>query len=115
MKSSIDPQRAAKLIRMLSSSNDGEVVTAARMLCKMDIHKVAERIEGGADNSGDEDLIAEIDELRDEVRSLRAELRTATPNKIECVVCKKAFVAGRSDAKTCSSRCRTALHRQRTG
>jgi hypothetical protein len=39
--------RAAKLIRMLSSPSDGEVLSAARALCRMGIHDVAERVEKG--------------------------------------------------------------------
>lgn len=31
----------------------------------------------------------------------------------ECEVCKKWFIAGKSDNKICSSRCRTRKHRQR--
>jgi hypothetical protein len=39
--------RAAKLIRMLSSPSDSEVLSAARALCRMGIHDVAERVENG--------------------------------------------------------------------
>jgi len=34
---------------------------------------------------------------------------------VVCANCKRKFFATRADAKTCSSKCRTALHRKRTG
>lgn len=40
-------ERAAKLILMLSSDNDGEVINAARMLTKMGIHEIADLIRAG--------------------------------------------------------------------
>jgi len=43
----IDQDKAAKLIRMLSSPNEGEVLNAARLLNKMDIHAVANLVNGG--------------------------------------------------------------------
>ena len=49
--------------------------------------------------------------FKGEMLALQAELQRANPSKFRCVVCKEAFVAGRSDAKTCSPRCRMALHR----
>jgi predicted nucleic acid-binding Zn ribbon protein len=39
--------------------------------------------------------------------------RTATDREKTCEVCAKEFVAKRSDAKTCSARCRQTLRRQR--
>lgn len=38
----IDTVRVAKLIKMLSSNNDCEVLSAARLLTKMGIHEVAD-------------------------------------------------------------------------
>lgn len=43
----IDTDRAAKLILMLSSDADGEVLNAARMLKKMGLHEIAELIRHG--------------------------------------------------------------------
>jgi hypothetical protein len=37
--------KVAKLVRMLSSPNEGEVVSAARILTRMGIHKIAARLE----------------------------------------------------------------------
>jgi hypothetical protein len=111
----IDASKAAKLIRMLSSPNQGEVINAARMLCKMDIHKVAARIETGSSTVYDQ---ADNDDLRDEVERLEEVIRRMNRSidkrvtKATCVVCKHVFLAGRSDAKTCSPKCRTARHRQ---
>jgi hypothetical protein len=113
----MDPTKAAKLIRMLSSSNDGEVLNAARLLTKMDIHKVAERVEVSA-----ETVIrytqprrtrarAEIDRLSRLVDDLQSQLAKFTYRC--CLICDKPFVAGRSDASTCSPRCRIKLHRTR--
>jgi hypothetical protein len=44
----MDRPRAAKLIRMLSSPSDGEVLSAARALCRMGIYDVAERVANGS-------------------------------------------------------------------
>jgi hypothetical protein len=38
---------------------------------------------------------------------------TRLPPRV-CAVCSQLFVAGRADARTCSSRCRTALHRRKS-
>ena len=49
----MNADKVGKLIRMLSSSNDGEVVAAARALMRTlesegsDIHDLAARVEGG--------------------------------------------------------------------
>jgi hypothetical protein len=49
----MNADRVGKLIRMLSSSNDGEVIAAARALMRTlesegsDIHDLAARVEGG--------------------------------------------------------------------
>jgi hypothetical protein len=115
----VDHVKAAKLIRMLSSSNEGEVLAAARALCRMDIHKVAERIENG---SGMETATrytrprrtkaqAEIARLSRQVEELQGRLARFLYRN--CLVCGEPFVAGRADATTCSPRCRTRLHRSR--
>jgi hypothetical protein len=44
----IDAARAVKLVRMLSSPNDHEVLAAARLLTKMGIHEVADGVERGS-------------------------------------------------------------------
>jgi hypothetical protein len=44
----------------------------------------------------------------------RAAYRPVTNDPRSCTVCGTAFVPKRSDAKTCSPRCRTAAHRART-
>jgi hypothetical protein len=111
--------KAAKLIRMLSSSNQGEVLAAARALCRMGIHDVAERIEDG---QRVETVIryarprrtkakAEIARLSALVERLQSELGRFTYRC--CLVCDTPFVAGRSNATTCSAKCRIRLHRQR--
>ncbi len=47
-----------------------------------------------------------------EIASLKAQL-AAAPRGFSrtCAACGKPFVASRPDAKTCSVRCRVALHR----
>src|SRR3981189_2214631 len=96
--------KAAKLIRMLSSSNEGEVISAARALCRMGIHDVAERMEKGA-----ETVIRYVSQPRRtraagieiaRLTALVAELQSELIrfNRRCCVVCDKPFVAGRADA-----------------
>ena len=111
----MDHAKAAKLIRMLSSPNQGEVLAAARALCRMDIHKVAERVETGMETviryarprrTKAKTEIARLSQLVEELQS-----RLAKFVYRNCLVCGEPFVAGRSDASTCSQRCRTALHR----
>jgi hypothetical protein len=99
----MDKVRAAKLIRMLSSSNEGEVLNAARLLTRMDIYAVAEAVEGGGWSN-------EVALLSGEIERLQAQLAAIAPR--HCVVCGEVF-AGRRDAVTCSPRCRVRLHRQR--
>ena len=41
----MDRTKAAKLIRMLSSDHDGEVIAAAKALCRMGVHDVANAME----------------------------------------------------------------------
>jgi hypothetical protein len=111
----MDRRRAAKLIRMLSSSNQGEVTAAARALVRMDIHKVADLIEHH------EPIVVrmlprqtparrEIVRLNALVKELQAEAAALCKVTRPCAFCGDPFV-GRSDAMTCSSSCRTALHR----
>ena len=52
----------------------------------------------------------EADRLRRELRGLHKTIEKRV-TKARCVVSKRGFIAGRSDAKTCSSKCRSALHR----
>lgn len=110
----MDTARAAKLIRMLSSDHDGEVIAAARKLCQMGIHEIAETVErprGGAEPlQAALDLIAEqkIKRLQAEVRSLKKQLKVGL---IRCLACGTEFRASRSDAVTCSARCRKRLQR----
>jgi hypothetical protein len=121
----MDTEKVAKLIRMLSSANDGEVLNAARALNRMGIHDVSERLEGG----GGFDFAAFIRnslrrtqppgaKAKAEIARLSAlveelQLQLAKFSNRRCVVCEKPFVAARSDAATCSPRCRVKLHRKR--
>lgn len=125
--------KTAKLIRMLSSPNQGEVLAAAHMLCKVGIHDVAAAVESGGHRGmtyqeGFED--GRADGLRWRPRRTRARIEIERLNeKVEelqgllakfitrpCMICGKPFVSGRADATTCSPRCRTRLHRrQRNG
>ena len=108
--------RAAKLIRMLSSPSDGEVLSAARALCRMGIHDVAERVENGPKletairyaRPRQTREIARLSRLVEELQSQVARFAFRS-----CLVCGKPFRAGRADASTCSARCRTRLCRHR--
>jgi uncharacterized paraquat-inducible protein A len=121
----MDSEKAAKLIRMLSSTNDGEVLNAARALQRMGVHDVAERIEEGEgfdfaafirnsvrrSEAPGSKAKAEIARLMARVEELESQL--AKFGNRHCVVCGKPFVARRSDAATCSPRCRVRLHRNK--
>src|SRR5580692_10012805 len=104
--------RAAKLIRMLSSPSDGEVLSAARALCRMGIHDVAERVENGPKfepairyaRPRQTREIARLSRLVEELQSQVARFVFRSS-----LVCGKPFRAGRADASTCSARCRTRL------
>ena len=104
--------RAAKLIRML----DGEVLSAARALCRIGIHDVAERVENGPKfetgiryaRPRQTREIARLSRLVEELQSQVARFAFRS-----CLVCGKPFRAGRADASTCSARCRTRLCRHR--
>ena len=85
--------KVAKLVRMLSSPNDGEVINAARTLTRLGIHKIAARLEAP---------------------EALAVLRNSTRGRLRCRVCGTRF-NGRSDAKACSVVCRVKYHRQRRG
>ena len=74
------------------------------------------------------DVLAERDQLKTEVGSLRAELDHVKAHRqqeqqrpakmgheVNCASCGRPFVPSRSDAKTCSNTCRQALHRSRNG
>ena len=106
--------RAAKLIRML----DGEVLSAARALCRIGIHDVAERVENGPKletairyaRPRQTREIARLSRLVEELQSQVARFAFRS-----CLVCGKPFRAGRADASTCSARCRTRLCRHRKG
>jgi hypothetical protein len=87
----MDWLKVAKLVRLLSSPNDGEVINAARCLTRLDIHKIAARLEAP---------------------EVLAVLRTKPRGRLRCRVCGVRFNA-RSDAKTCSAACRVKSHRQR--
>ena len=87
----MDWLRVAKLVRMLASPSDDEVINAARSLTRLDIHKIAARLEAP---------------------EVLAVLRTRTRGRLRCRVCGARFNA-RSDAKTCSAVCRVKYHRQR--
>ena len=52
MTENLDTSRVAKLVRMLSSPNHGEVANAAAQLCKFDIHRIAELIEDSGASKG---------------------------------------------------------------
>lgn len=164
----MNTNKAAKLIRMLSSTADGEVLAAARQLNAMGIHEIAGRIENsetatrngvplddpdqflaGLDRRTDQFIsqykkwdawakshLAENKRLAANNKCLREELdrlvkshlaetdrlgalagdlklRLAKFRERACVVCGISFLAGRSDATTCSPRCRVALHRRK--
>jgi hypothetical protein len=87
----MDWLKVAKLVRMLASPSDGEVINAARSLTRLDIHKIAARLEAP---------------------EVLAVLRTRARGRLRCRVCGVRFDA-RSDAKTCSAVCRVKYHRQR--
>ena len=82
--------RAAKLIRML----DGEVLSAARALCRMGIHDVAERVENGPKfetairyaRPRQTREIARLSRLVEELQSQVARFAFRS-----CLVCDKAF------------------------
>jgi predicted nucleic acid-binding Zn ribbon protein len=47
-------------------------------------------------------------------RNTRNKLRRRVEHEpITCIVCEQEFIPKRSDAKTCSNKCRQALHRER--
>ena len=100
--------RAAKLIRMLSSPSDSEVLSAARALCRMGIHDVAERVENGPKyetairyaRPRQTREIARLSRLVEELQSQVARFAFRS-----CLVCGEPFRAGRADASTCSARC----------
>ena len=103
-------------IRMLSSPSDSEVLSAARALCRMGIHDVAERVENGPKfetairyaRPRQTREIARLSRLVEELQSQVARFAFRS-----CLVCGKPFRAGRADASTCSARCRTRLCRHR--
>ena len=99
----IDYERAVKFILMLSSSYDQEVLLSARKLVEMDIHEIAKAIQ--ISNYQDHD---ELERLLEENARLKADLAKYT--RI-CIVCGSTFLAQRSDAKTCSMKCRGELFR----
>jgi hypothetical protein len=86
----MDWLKVAKLVRMLSSPNDGEVINAARCLARLGIHKIAARLEAP---------------------EVLAVLRAKPRGRLRCRVCGIRFNA-RSDAKTCLAVCRIKYHRQ---
>jgi hypothetical protein len=86
----MDWLKVAKLVRMLSSPNEGEVLNAARMLTRLGIHKIAARLQ---------------------VPEAMASIRNRSPGNRCCCVCGRLF-NGRIDAKTCSPACRAKRHRQ---
>jgi hypothetical protein len=160
MEIGMNTEKAAKLIRMLSSDNDGEVLAAARQLAKIGVHEVAERVAQSVTASGNGVFIDSLDRATDQFLSeykkwerhtkflmtalghsntenkrLRDELECLVKNHLAeterlialadhlrsklaklaeriCLMCGGSFVARRSDATTCSPRCRTAVHRR---
>jgi hypothetical protein len=115
----MDHAKAAKLIRMLSSPNEGEVLNAARALTHMGIHDVAEQVENPPwpepviRYKTRAEAAAEIMHLNLRVEELQGQLAKFAFRC--CAACGEPFRAGRADATTCSQRCRTRLHRQRNG
>jgi len=57
----IDRERAAKLILMLSSDHDGEVLNAARMLKKVGLHDIAELVRTGGQSPTIKVHVTEVD------------------------------------------------------
>jgi hypothetical protein len=93
----MDRKRAAKLIRMLSSDHDGEALAAARKLAALGIHDVA----------------ALVDDSQRTTTTMATEWTWNLKHGVKrCVVCWELFKpARRSDAQTCSTRCRVRKHR----
>jgi len=89
----MDWLKVAKCVRMLSSPNAGEVINAARTLTRLDIHKIAARLEAP---------------------EVLAVLRKRPLGRRRSRFCGIRF-NGRSDAKTCSAACRVKYYRQRKG
>lgn len=126
MTENLDTSRAAKLIRMLSSPNHGEVANAAAQLCKQGIHEIAEMVERSDASKGffsemrrstiQKTQKLEIDDLKRRIKQLSREKdslwRMVSDQLKRCAECGKGFIARRADAHTCSSKCRTALHRK---
>jgi hypothetical protein len=80
-----EPARIAKLIRMLASDNDGEVLTAARMLKKLtSLTALGDQVEKGSSGVSDRDkqLIrnaAYAEGLRDGIRKGQRNARPQRP------------------------------------
>jgi len=110
----MDRTKVAKLIRLLSSPNDGEVIAAARALSRIGIHEIAEHVEQPeTDKPGGRAAFAALELVRLNLEVERLESQLAQFTNRRCFVCDRPFVAGRADAVTCSARCRTRLYRQR--
>jgi hypothetical protein len=107
----MDKERVGKLIRMLSSPNEGEVLAAARALNKIDVHKVAALLEKTGDPLSLRDALNGFNAsaAKWEIKGLKERLEAA--GESYCFVCGRPFIARRKDAKTYSPRCRTKMHR----
>jgi hypothetical protein len=122
----IDTDRAAKLIRMLWSTNDGEKLASCRALTKMGIHEVAAMIDG-ITVSNDNDPMAHgrqeaanrrfhYNRGKEDGRKLDAALIKKLRGNLKhfsvtCEACGRHFLSRRRDRKTCSVRCRVSIHR----
>jgi hypothetical protein len=124
MTENLDTSRAAKFIRMLSSPNHGEVANAAAQLCKQGIHEIAELIENSDASKrlfsammlSTTQKTLKLEILKRRIKRLSREndslWRMVRDQLKRCAICGKGFIARRADAYTCSSKCRTALHRK---
>jgi hypothetical protein len=112
----VDWNLVAKLIRILSSPNESEVASAARALGRLDLHTIAAQLEemrpiGGMYERGHEAGF-EAGRLRESIEHQARWWRESGRWGRPCKNCGRKFT-GRSDALTCSTNCRVALHRRR--
>jgi hypothetical protein len=101
-----DPARIAKLIRLLASENDGEVLTAARMLKKLtNLNDLGNQIEHGPGGLSDRDkqLIrnaAYQEGLQDGIKKGQRNARPQKPFSFEESVRRMHVHAGSSPIQT---------------